>query len=453
MSDAVDPDGRSGPGAADGADGADPVVAVRDLKTHYVDDRLFGKPPVRAVDGVSFDVRAGETFGVVGESGCGKTTLGRTLLGLEEPTAGEVRVRGRDVTDLSGTDRREWQRDAQMVFQDPQESLNDRMTVGEIVREPLDAHDWGTHDERRQRSLSFLERVGLREEHYYRYPTQFSGGQRQRVALARALVLEPEFVVLDEPVSALDVSVQARIINLLEDLQAEIGLTYLFIAHDLAVVRHICDRVAVMYLGNVVEQAPTEELFADPAHPYTISLLSAIPGERTAGPAAGRTRIPLRGSPPNPRDPPPGCPFATRCPAKVHPDEYDLSADAWAAVEEFRVLLRERARAEEPLTDRVRRLVGADAAGDEVDEIVDALFGERSLPDDAAAVVDAAAEHARAGRDREGAERLLAEFGSVCDEKLPVDRELGGGRRSRCVRHDPEHRDVDDVIAERIGEE
>jgi peptide/nickel transport system ATP-binding protein len=428
------------------------AVEVRDLQTYYVDDSLFGEPPVRAVDGVSFDVAEGETFGIVGESGCGKTTLGRTLLGLEEPTGGVARVAGQDVTNLSGADRREWQRDAQMVFQDPHESLNDRMTVGEIVREPMDAHDWGTADERRRRALEFIERVGLNEEHYYRYPTQFSGGQRQRIAIARALVLEPEFVVLDEPTSALDVSVQARIINLLEDLQDELGLTYLFITHDLSVVRHICDRVAVMYLGHIVEQAPTEDLFTDPAHPYTVSLLSAIPGDRTAGPAAGRERISLRGTPPNPRDPPAGCPFSTRCPAKVRPDEYDLSADAWAAIEEFRAVLRARSRADVAMTDRIRMVAGVDVATAEVEEIVDTLFEGVDLPAEVGATIETAVGHASAGRDREAAEHLLDTFQSACDETFPEDRDLGDGRRSRCVRHDAEYEDVDTVVERRHGD-
>lgn len=205
---------------------------------------------MKAVDGVDFEIRRGETLGLVGESGCGKSTLGRTLLALERATEGSIVYNGTDVTTLSGTELKEWRKNAQMVFQDPESSLNDRMTVGEIIREPLDAHDWKTMNDRRERVLDLLSAVGLPDKHYFRYPHQFSGGQRQRIGIARALALEPDFLVLDEPVSALDVSVQAKIISLLEDLQEEFNLTYLLIAHDLSVVRYISDRVAVMYLGR-----------------------------------------------------------------------------------------------------------------------------------------------------------------------------------------------------------
>lgn len=267
------------------------MVKVRDLKTYYDNSGLFNSTPVKAVDGVSFDIRPGETLGLVGESGCGKTTLGRTLLQLEEATDGDIRFDGTDITTLGSDELQTWRRNAQMVFQDPQSSLNDRMTIGEIIREPLDVHDWKTPRERNQRVKELLSTVGLQREHYYRYPHQFSGGQRQRISIARTLALEPDFVVLDEPVSALDVSVQAEIINLLEDLQEEFGLTYLFIAHDLSVVRHICDRVAVMYLGNIMEIGPTEELFSNPSNPYTHSLLSAIP---EPDPTVDRDRITLQ---------------------------------------------------------------------------------------------------------------------------------------------------------------
>src|SRR5699024_4382538 len=292
------------------------LVEVNDLKTYYEGGGLLTDEPVKAVDDVNLRIERGETLGLVGESGCGKTTLGRTLVQLEAATAGEVRFDGTDVTQLSGSDLKNWRRNAQIVFQDPESSLNDRMTVGEIVREPLDVHEWKDPKDRRQHVRELLETVGLQEEHYYRYPHQFSGGQRQRIGIARALALEPEFIVLDEPVSALDVSVQAKILNLLEDLQEEFGLTYLFIAHDLSVVRHICDRVAVMYRGNIMEVGEADELFAAPANPYTHSLLSAIP---EPDPESEQDRITLRGTPPSPRDPPTGCPFSTRCPAKIRP--------------------------------------------------------------------------------------------------------------------------------------
>ena len=422
------------------------LLEVRNLKKYYDDSGVLSDP-VKAVDGVSFELREGETLGVVGESGCGKTTLGRTILGLEDATEGAVLAEGMDVTEISGGERREWQRDAQMVFQDPDSSLNDRMTVGEIIREPLDAHDWETAAARRDRVFELIDKVGLREEHYYRYPHQFSGGQRQRIGIARALALEPEFIVLDEPVSALDVSVQARIINLLDDLQSELGLTYLFIAHDLSVVRHICDRVAVMYLGNVVELGPTESVYTEPAHPYTISLLSAIPG--SAGP--DRDRVTLRGTPPSPRDPPAGCRFVTRCPAKVRPDEYDdLPERAWEGIEEFHTVLRARSQADEGLIERLRAAIGQ-SVGEDVAETAADLFEGVAL-DDAESVIDEAVDAARGGDDAGAAALLREEFGSVCNEAQP-DRHVvdDDDRFSRCVRHEEEYDAPEEVIQRRLS--
>jgi len=422
----------------------EPLVELDGLKTYY-DEDSFLSDPVRAVDGVDLTVNRGETVGLVGESGCGKTTLGRTLVGLESATDGAVRSQGTDVTALSGAALRRWQARATLVFQDPESSLDDRMTVGEIIREPLDAHGLGTPAERRERVFEFLDRVGLAEEHYYRYPHQFSGGQRQRIGVARALVLEPEFVVLDEPVSALDVSVQARIINLLERLQDDLGLTYLFIAHDLSVVRHIADRVAVMYLGNVVERGPTDRVFEAPAHPYTESLLSAVPGDRArGGVGSGRQRITLRGTPPNPRDPPPGCPFATRCPAKIRPDDVDLSEAAFLAVDEFRVLLRERARREDSVVGTVAKRLGL-SADDSVRVAAEELFGDHELSTAVRAEVDAAVGLADEGRNREAAERLRESLGSVCDEDHPEETPVGEDHGGACLRVGDD--DYDDVAA------
>ena len=432
---------------------SDPLLAVEGLRTYYDDGGLFGDDPVKAVDGVSFELSAGETLGLVGESGCGKTTLGRTVVGLEEATDGRITSRGRDVTNVSGAERRAFQQNAQIVFQDPESSLNDRMTVGEIVREPLDGHDWQSPHAREERVFDLLERVGLREEHYYRYPHQFSGGQLQRIGIARALALEPDFLVLDEPVSALDVSVQARIINLLEDLQDEFGLTYLFIAHDLSVVRHIADRVAVMYLGNLVELGPTERVFRAPQHPYTQSLLSAIPGSQAADAGVTDEEVPLRGTPPSPRNPPEGCPFATRCPAKIHPEEYDLSAQAWAAIEEFRTVLRERARSETSLTELLRRRLGRSDAPEEFAELRTMLFEDVTLPADAADVIDRATELAADGREGTASAALHDAFGSVCDDETPEDYERGDGvpHRSRCHRHDDGYEGTAPVTRERAG--
>ncbi|WP_254766326.1 ABC transporter ATP-binding protein [Salinilacihabitans rarus] len=414
------------------------LVEVRDLKTYYEGDGLFGGKPVKAVDGVNFDIRRGETLGLVGESGCGKTTLGRTLIQLEQATEGEVLFDGTDVTTLSGAELKKWRRNSQMVFQDPQSSLNDRMTVGEIVREPLDVHEWKTPRERRQRVRELLETVGLQREHYYRYPHQFSGGQRQRVGIARALALEPDFVVLDEPTSALDVSVQAKVLNLLEDLQDEFGLTYLFIAHDLSVVRHICDRVAVMYLGNVLEIGPTEELFQNPANPYTHALLSAIPDP---DPTADHDRIILHGTPPSPRDPPSGCPFSTRCPAKIKPEGYEgIDDELWEALILLRVVLEERERAELTVLERIKEWRGKDTRFENVEAVRGELFGDLDVPSEIDRHLEEVFEAMEVGEDERALEYLNAEFDSVCDVETPDHHHVSeSGRTSFCHRHLPEY--------------
>ncbi len=299
----------------DSAGPGSPVLEVRDLAKHYVTrGGLLGRRAagvVRAVDGVSFELAKGETLGLVGESGCGKSSLARTVLRLERASAGQVLFRGRDVLALDDRELRDFRRKVQVIFQDPYASLNPRMTIAQIVSEP-----WAIHPEvvapadRPRRIAELLERVGMHPEHARRYPHQFSGGQRQRIGIARALALEPEIVICDEPVSALDVSVQAQVINLLEELRDDLGLAYLFIAHDLSVVRHLCDRVAVMYLGAIVETGETEAIFGAPRHPYTRALLSASPVPQ---PGATRDRIRLEGEVPDPADRPSGCRFRTRC--------------------------------------------------------------------------------------------------------------------------------------------
>ncbi len=296
-----------------GANG-ETILEVKSLRKYFpitkgfIFQRQVGA--VQAVDDVSFFIRKGETLGLVGESGCGKTTTGRVILRLMEPTAGEAFFEGRNIFKLSKEELRKMRRNMQIIFQDPYSSLNPRMTVGDIIGEPLEIHNLARGKEKVRRVQELLEVVGLSPYHANRYPHEFSGGQRQRIGIARALAVNPKLIICDEPVSALDVSIQAQVLNLLEELQKEFGLTYLFIAHDLSVVKHISDRIAVMYLGRIVEVAPTEELFSNPQHPYTEALLSAVP---IPNPGMRRERIILPGDVPSPINPPKGCRFHTRC--------------------------------------------------------------------------------------------------------------------------------------------
>ena len=302
-----------------------PLLAVRDLKKHFpIKSGLLGRTTssVKAVDGISFDVMPGEVVGLVGESGSGKTTAGRTILRLVEPTSGEIVFDGTDIAKIPAPAMRDWRRRMQIIFQDPYASLNPRMTVGEIVGQALKIHRLASGADMEDRVVQLLQKVGLASSAVRRYPHEFSGGQRQRIGIARALAVSPQFIVADEPVSALDVSIQAQVLNLLLDLKSELQLTLLFIAHDLSVVEYISDRVIVMYLGKIMEVAPARELYRNPVHPYTQALLSAIP---VPDPTVRRERVILQGDIPSPINPPSGCVFRTRCPiaapecAKVEP--------------------------------------------------------------------------------------------------------------------------------------
>ncbi len=297
----------------------EPYVRVRHLKTYFDVTRglLSPKQIVKAVDDVSFDIYPGETLGLVGESGCGKSSLGRTIVKINKPTSGQIIIDGEDITKLKGDPLKKFRREVQMIFQDPYASLNPRMTVGEIIREPMDVHHVGdSRAERDARVVELLRIVGLKPDHIRRYPHEFSGGQRQRISIARTLALSPKFIICDEPISALDVSIQAQIINLLKHVQREMGIAYLFIAHDIGMVKHISNRIGVMYLGHLVEIGDSHDVYFHPLHPYTKALLSAIP---IPDPVVGksRKRALLEGELPTPLNPPPGCPFRMRCPCAM----------------------------------------------------------------------------------------------------------------------------------------
>jgi peptide/nickel transport system ATP-binding protein len=422
----------------------DPILEAEGLKKHFdqsdgfLDRILGGDSTVKAVDGVDLTLQEGETLAVVGESGCGKSTLGQTLLNLHSATEGTVRFRGEEITGLSGREMRPYRRRMQMVFQDPLASLNPRQTVGDIITAPMEVHDIGDSTaERRERAEELLDRVGLKPAHFDRYPGQFSGGQQQRVGIARALAVEPELIVADEPVSALDVSVQAQILNLLDELREELGLSLLFITHDLSVVQQVADRVAVMYLGEVVETAPVDDLFADPRHPYTKSLLSAVP---RIDPAARSERVILEGTVPSPIDPPAGCRFHTRCPAVI--PGADWSADQPSFRRAFTFRTRVEAGELDPAAVRDR----LDAEGRDADDaavakrlVETALPGSvDELPAEAAEAVQQAATQVAAGDEEAAAETVRTAFPSPCVSERPRTVAPAATRTAACHRVDPE---------------
>lgn len=427
---------------------ADPILEVGGLSKHFPANSgpgfLAGLrfepdrfPPVRferrrlhAVDDVSLEVRRGETLGLVGESGCGKSTLGRTLLRLLEPTAGRIRFDGEDITNMSGEALRQKRASMQLVFQDPHASMNPRLTVERIIAEPMVAHDMLDRAGRRKRVHELLEAVGLEAAYASRYPHEFSGGQRQRIALARALSVDPDFIVCDEPVSALDVSVQAQVLEMMKRLQATFDLTYLFIAHDLSVVRHVADRVAVMYLGQIVEVAGKEELFENPKHPYTKALLEAVP---VPDPRASGNRTVVSGEVPSPIDPPEGCRFRTRCPKLIAPDAYEWHGQEW---EQTRAFMRAVDRRTIKLDQReIRSKFFPDGVPD----------GERGeILEEALALLSQANEENEGRNERwEQAATLLCErFGdeSICARERPaytLESAEGGDRFTACHLHKP----------------
>ena len=430
----------------------DPILSVSDLKKHYpIRKGLFNRQvgAARAVDGISFDIQEGETLGLVGESGCGKSTAASSVIRLEEPTSGEVVFNGNgresatrnpdgthpnDVTKFDDDELKSFRRGAQMIFQDPSSSFDPRMSVGNAVGELLKVH--GMSDRHRRRAIveDLLERVGLSASDFDRYPHEFSGGQKQRIALARALVLNPDLIIADEPVSALDVSIQAEILSLINDLQEEFGLSLLFISHDMSVIRQICDRVAVMYLGEIVEIGPVEEIFTDPQHPYTEALLSSIP---TPDPRASVGGIELKGTVPSPTNPPSGCRFHTRCHKVIQPEGTDVDQDDWRGLLNF----RDNVTAGEIDVEQVRENVAASGAEPtdsevraeirrefDIGETIEDPELERTVSDALDLVID---------DDTEQAGELLRDaITTPCAESTPQRTVHGPDHESACLRHE-----------------
>lgn len=405
---------------------ADPILSVQELKKHYpITKGLLRREVGRvyAVDGISFDIRRGETLGLVGESGCGKSTAARSLLHLEEPTDGTVLFDGKDLSEQSSVERKRFRRRTGMIFQDPTSSFDPRMTIGEAIAEPLSIHGLRNRERRRTIAESMLGQVGLSAADGDRYPHELSGGQKQRAALARALVMNPELVVADEPVSALDVSVETELLSLISDLQSEFGLSILLITHDMSVVQDICDRVAVMYLGEIVEIGPTKTVFAEPQHPYTRALLASMP---TLDPDQRGTRAELSGEVPDPASPPDGCRFHTRCPAVIPPSEYDFEQAVWRSVMDLKLAISNRTLN----TGRLRERFVAEGKAERTEQVSTtqlqkAIRAEYDIPDalndpNAERVLSAALSAAVTGEFTTADEHLSESFSTVCIREQPT---------------------------------
>lgn len=430
-----------------------PILEVKGLKKHYEQsegflDRLFSaQKKVKALDGVDFTVGKGEIVAVVGESGCGKSTLARAIANLDRPTEGEVMFRGDDIAKLPEKQMRPYRRHIQMIFQNALASLNPRQTIRSNLKKPLEVHGIGQSDaERNGRAREELERVGLKPSHMDRYPHQFSGGQQQRIAIARGLTLEPDLLIADEPVSALDVSVQAQILNLLDDLRRDLGISIVFIAHDLSVVRHISDRVLVMYLGKIVEQGPTRELFDDPSHPYTLSLLSAVP--RIDGADHQTDRVILEGTVPSPESPPPGCRFHTRCPVVIPPESWTGNQEGFKAV----FLFRKRVERGNIDPGKIRSSLSSDETDVDDHMVANRIVREllpvdrEVLPTTAVDVVTAAAEAIVENNREQALELLVENFHTPCEEDVPAEYDIEDNHTSVCHRHGTEFSSINGVM-------
>ncbi|MDY6765491.1 MAG: oligopeptide/dipeptide ABC transporter ATP-binding protein [Halobacteria archaeon] len=428
------------------------LLSVENLKKHYpitkgVLRREIGR--VRAVDGISFELRKGETLGLIGESGCGKSTAATSLLRLEEPTDGTVTFEGDDITSYGKKELKRFRRRVQIIFQDPTSTFDPRMSIGESVEEPLITH--GIRDKERREDLvkSMLERVGLSARDYDRYPHELSGGQKQRAALARALVLQPDLLIADEPVSALDVSVQAEILALLEDLQREFDLSILLISHDMGIIKEVCERIAVMYLGEIVEKGPTETILGDPQHPYTRALVASIP---TPEPGKERTKVELSGEVPDPSNPPEGCRFHTRCPEIIPPENYDFEQEEWRSVMDFRISVAERDINIDAIRDQISDRVEKgeeDLTNSALREEIREEFGipEEVGDENAESILSNALEHV-VNEDFESADELMKEeFTTVCQERNPDLQETSAGHPASCHLHDSDTK-IKSVVTE-----